>query len=373
MLPKERLANLLDSHLRDLLIELHQSKYKHQMSTSDRRDFIKTAAVAGAAGLSGCQNASAATAKAESSDFRSRVLSCLGGPWPEPCPLKPMVRKTEQKDGYRLEYIDYEVEPEDRVPAILIVPDGVTKESPAPGVAVWHQHNGQYHFGKNEPAGLAGDPSQHTGVAFAKLGYVVLCPDALCFEERQDPDGKLKGGQFERFEFLRYTVAGQCMAWKNILDMRRAIDYLTFRPEVDGDRLGCYGHSMGSTHTWLVGPWEPRLKVLVGNCCLPTYAGIHRTKILHCFPNFIPGLHAFADTADLATLIAPRRLHFNLGETDHGTPIPEAKEGIERIEAAYASADAADQFSWFIEPGVGHVLSDEMWKRTKNVFQEAFS
>ena len=66
----------------------------------------------------------------------------------------------------------------------------------------------------------------HTGVALAKLGYVVLCPDALCFEERQDPDGKLKAGNFERFEFLRYVVAGKCMAWKNILDMRRAVDYL---------------------------------------------------------------------------------------------------------------------------------------------------
>ena len=36
--------------------------------------------------------------------------------------------------------------------------------------------------------------------------------------------------------------------------------------EVVKDRIGCYGPSMGSTHTWLVGPWEPRLKCLVGNC-----------------------------------------------------------------------------------------------------------
>ena len=37
------------------------------------------------------------------------------------------------------------------------------------------------------------------------MGYVVLCPDALCFEDRQDPDGRLKGGDFERFEFLRQS------------------------------------------------------------------------------------------------------------------------------------------------------------------------
>ena len=86
------------------------------------------------------------------------------------------------------------------------------------------------------------------------------------------------------------------MAWKNILDMRRAVDYLVSRPEVKTERIGCYGHSMGSTHTWLVGPWEPRLRALVGNCCLPTYAGIHRTKLLHCFPNFIPGVYEHGDS-----------------------------------------------------------------------------
>ena len=93
---------------------------------------------------------------------------------------------------------------------------------------------------------------------------VVLCPDALCFEDRQDAEGKLKGGRFERFEFLRYVVDGKCMAWKNILDMRRALDFLGGQAEVDAARMGCYGHSMGSTHTWLVGPWDERLKCLCG-------------------------------------------------------------------------------------------------------------
>jgi hypothetical protein len=244
----------------------------------------------------------------------------------------------------------------------------VTATTPAAAIAIWHQHAGQWHLGKTEPAGLAGNPMHHTGVALAKLGYVVLCPDALCFEERQDPSGKLKAGNYERFEFLRQVVDGRCMAWKNILDMRRAIDYLVSREDVDGERLGSYGHSMGSTHTWLVGPWEPRLKCLVGNCCLPTYEAIHRTKLLHCFPNFIPGIHQFGDTPDIAALIAPRALHLNLGETDGGSPIDEARAGVERIAAAYVNANAADRFTYFIEPDTGHVLSDAMWQRTRDTF-----
>ena len=299
-------------------------------------------------------------------DFRKRLLDCLGGPWPDPCELKPQLRETITKDGYRIESLTYEVEPGDRVPAMLLVPDGVDADHPAPAVAIWHQHNGQYHLGKNEPAGLAGNPMHHTGVALAKERYVVLCPDALCFEERQSE--RLRGGSFERFEFLRCVVAGKCMAWKTIMHMRRAIDYLCSRSEVIKERIGCYGHSMGSTHTWLVGPWEPRLKCLVGNCCMPTYAAIHRAHLLHCFPNFIPGLFQYGDTPDIAALIAPRALHMNFGEKDGGSPIQEVREGVKRIANAYAEAGAAENFSYFIEDGVGHVLSDEMWRRARECF-----
>ena len=325
--------------------------------------------------MSGCHNTRGPTVSESRSvgAFREKLLECLGGPWPDPCDLKPTVTKTEQKNGYRLEWLSYEVERGDRVSAIMLIPDGASKSFPLPGIAIWHQHNGQWHLGKTEPAGLAGKKMHHTGVALAKLGYVVLCPDALCFEERQDPSKKLKGVWFERYEFLRYTVAGQCMAWKNILDMRRAVDYLVSRPEVNADKLGCYGHSMGSTHTWLVGPWEQRLKALVGNCCLPTYAAIHRTKILHCFPNFIPGLHQYGDTPDIAALIAPRALHLNFGDKDGGSPIKEVREGVKTIAAAYKAAGAADNFTHFIEEDTGHVLSEAMWQHTKDVFAKHLS
>jgi dienelactone hydrolase len=336
----------------------------------NRRDFIKSATLAaGATALAAStQSQVNPTVNAKTKMFREKLLECLGGPWPESDDLKPQIQKTEQKDGYRLIWLTYELEPNDRCPAILLMPDGVSDKSPAPAVAIWHQHAGQWDLGKTEPAGLAGNPMHHTGAALAKLGYVVLCPDALCFEERQDPQKKLRGGAFERFEFLRYTVAGKCMAWKNILDMRRAIDYLVSRPEVKADRIGCYGHSMGSTHTWLVGPWEPRLSALAGNCCLPTYAGIHRTKLLHCFPNFIPGIYEHGDTSDIAALTAPRALHLNLGETDRGTPIKEARDGVKTIAKAYAEAGFPENFSAFIEPDTGHVLSKKMWSKTKAFF-----
>ena len=302
-------------------------------------------------------------------DFRDRLLKGLGGPWPEPSPLKPKHLETIQKDGFRIEKLTYEAEPDDVIPAMLLVPDGVTADKPAPAVCVWHQHAGQWHLGKSEPAGLAGNKMHHTGAALAREGYVVLCPDALGFEEREKPY-KLKGRNLERYLFLKYVVEGRCMAWKNILDMRRAIDYLETQPEVVHERIGCYGHSMGSTHLWLIGPWEPRLKAFVGNCCLPTYAGIHREEMLHCFPNYVPGIYPEADTPDIAALIAPRPMHLNFGEKDGGSPIDEVRRGVKIIEHAYQAQHAEKHFTHYIELGSGHILSDKMWQLTREHFSQ---
>src|SRR5690606_39239137 len=89
-----------------------------------------------------------------SADFRDRVLACLGGDWPQPPPLNVQHRETLQKGGYRVESLFYDAEPNDPIPAYLLIPEGVSAEKPAPAVAVWHQHNGNWQLGKSEPAGF---------------------------------------------------------------------------------------------------------------------------------------------------------------------------------------------------------------------------
>ena len=149
------------------------------------------------------------------------VMECLGGPWPTPGNLHPTVHGTQLQKGYRIESVSYEVEPGDRVRGFLLVPEGVDASHPAPAIAVWHQHNGEWHLGKSEPAGRAGNPMHHTGVALAKEGYVVLCPDALCFEERQDPtDGRKRIISFgPRSEESTPDDIGRSVQW--IKDFRK--------------------------------------------------------------------------------------------------------------------------------------------------------
>jgi dienelactone hydrolase len=343
----------------------------------NRRSFLKSQAMLGLGTLAAGMIIPSACASPRQKDHHddlsqddllAKYEACLGGPFPDPSPLNPKLRETLQKDGYRIESYTYEGLAGERIPALILIPDHATGSSKVPGIAVWHQHNGEYHLGKSEPAGIAGNPMHYTAVSLVREGYVVLCPDSLCFEERQDPTGKLKDGDFERFEFLREVVRGRCLAWRDVFDMRQSISMLLERPEVNKDLIGCYGHSMGSTHSWLVGPLEPRIKCVIGNCCLPTYEAIEQDHLLHCFPNFVPGWKKFGDTPDIASLIAPRALHLNFGEKDKGSPIESVTRGLKRIEEVYIKKGVPGNFTYYIEPGAGHVLSEAMWQQVKACF-----
>lgn len=43
------------------------------------------------------------------------------------------------------------------------------------------------------------------------------------------------------------------------------------------------------------------------------------------------------------------------------------------FQEAYAKAGAADNFTSFVEPGVGHVLTPAMWEHVKHVFAKHLS
>jgi dienelactone hydrolase len=296
---------------------------------------------------------------------KDQLLASLGGPWPDAVPLALTIESTAQEEGYRRLQVSYAVATGERIPAYVLIPDAVDAAHPAPGVIVWHQHNGEWDLGKSEPAGLAGNPEHHTGVELVREGYVVLCADALCFEERRD--NRLEGRRYEEFEALRHLTQGTSLAWKNILDARTGVSALASLPEVDEDRLGAYGHSMGSTIGWLTGPWEPRLKVIVGNCCLPTYAAIQEHHLTHSHTNFVPGWQRYGDTPDIAALTAPTPLHLNFGEDDADNPADAVRAGIDLITRAYARQGLAERFTSFVEPGVGHRLTAPMWARARAV------
>jgi hypothetical protein len=82
----------------------------------------------------------------------------------------------------------------------------------------------------------------------------------------------------------------------------------------------------------------------------------------------VPGWKKFGDTPDIASLIAPRALHLNFGEKDEGSPIEFVTRGLKRIEEVFKKKGVPGNFTYYIEPGAGHILSEAMWQQVKACF-----
>jgi hypothetical protein len=97
-------------------------------------------------------------------------------------------------------------------------------------------------------------PRPHRGYAreLAQRGYIVLAPDYLSF-------GDYAHYNFETDKYVSGTMKG-------IFNHMRGVDLLQARADVDPERIGSIGHSLGGHNTMFVGVFDPRLKVLVSSC-----------------------------------------------------------------------------------------------------------
>ena len=134
--------------------------------------------------------------------------------------------------------IAYSPEPGDLVPAYLMMPKHVS--GPSPAVMCLHQ---TVPIGKEEPVGLGGKPNLRYGIELARRGYVTLSPDYPNFGEYTlDP----------------YSKGYASASMKGIFNHMRGVDLLQSLPEVDADRIGCIGHSLGGHNTIFLGVFDTR-------------------------------------------------------------------------------------------------------------------
>ncbi len=135
----------------------------------------------------------------------------------------------------------------DDIPALLMQPRRL--DHPAPAVVAFHQHNSQWHLGKSEVAGLAGDPLQAFGPTLAAAGAVVLAPDSICFEDRRRNATGITPRADDRDQHdneLTYRlINGDTLARKVVQDAVTAVSMLAGIPDVDAARIGALGHSYG--------------------------------------------------------------------------------------------------------------------------------
>jgi dienelactone hydrolase len=185
---------------------------------------------------------------------RADILSGLReamGPLPEPTARVPLdVRYAESQSlvKYTRQRLSYQAAAGDRVPAYLLVPHHLTARVPA--MLCLHQTT---NIGKDEPAGLGGLPNLHYAHELAERGYVCLVPDYPSF------------GEYTydwRAHSARFASGSMKAIWNNM----RAVDLLQSLSEVDRDRIGCIGHSLGGHNGLFTAAFDQRISAIVTSC-----------------------------------------------------------------------------------------------------------
>jgi dienelactone hydrolase len=286
---------------------------------------------------------------------KRRQLTRLLGGFPEKTPLSAEVVKREEQPDRIVEWIRYEAEPGDVVPAVMLIPRGRTP--PVPTVLCHHQHAGQYELGKSEVLGWAGNPQQAYGAELCARGYITFAPDCVGFEERAHP--RLSGSDYERFLAHQLLLQGLTLQGKMIWDVMRAIDYLSARPEVDAQRIGMIGHSLGAGETYWSMSLEPRIKVGAASCGLTTYRAVLGAEWYHNYGFYVPGILKWGELSDVVSMIAPRPFLALAGAKDRGFPLAGARDAVARAGMLYRRLGATGALELFESPK-GHEFTDEM-------------
>lgn len=233
--------------------------------------------------------------------------------------------------------ITYQAEPGDRVPAWLIMP--VKVDRPLPAMVCLHQTTA---IGKDEPAGVGGKINLKYAFELACRGYITLTPDYPRFGDyKLDPA----------------TLGYASTTMKGIWNHMRAVDVLCAMDEVDSDRVGVIGHSLGGHNSLFVAAFDTRIRVAVTSAGFSTFATYYQPDLAawgskHYMPRIITDYGANAsrmpfDFTDVLAAIAPRALFINAPLrdafaidgvrpcVDHVRPIYEQAGVADRLETAY--------------------------------------
>ena len=300
----------------------------------------------------------------ETMALRQALLTRLGR-FPERAPLTPTVGSRIDEGAYTRALVTYMVEAEDQVAAWLLMPQGAAPADGWPAVLAIHQHDNQYDLGKAEPTGLAGNAMYAYGKELCQRGYVVLCPDLLCFEDRRpayevrQANRALDDGGYERFAFTRYLLAGSCLQTKYLHDLTCAVDFLASLPGVNRERLGVIGHSLGGLEALWLTWYDARISAAVSSCGFGLLRTLVRDGINHGFATYVLGILEVCDLDALVAAVAPRAFLLTAGETDPLFPIDGVRSLVEKAQYHYTQEGVPERFQAILFPA-GHSFPDHV-------------
>ncbi len=283
---------------------------------------------------------------------RDRLYSLLGDLPPRDYPISSQLVGEEDHGGYTLEILTLDLNGLEPVPAYFARPKH--KPGPRPTILYNHAHGGDYFLGKKEfiqpRPGLQHPPYAD---ALTALGYNGLCIDTWNFGERS---GRLESQLFKEMLWKGHVLWGMM-----VYDSIRAIDYLCSRSDVDADRIGTLGMSMGSTMAWWTAALDERVAVTVDICCLTDFHELIHVRGLdgHGIYYYVPGLLKEWTTAKINALISPRP-HLSLaGDYDGLTPPAGLDKIDEELQSVYAQDGAPGAWRLIRYP-CGHQETHDM-------------
>ncbi|HEU0141862.1 MAG TPA: alpha/beta fold hydrolase [Bryobacteraceae bacterium] len=261
--------------------------------------------------------------------------------WPDKTPLAPIVVRTNERNGYRVENVMFQSRPNFWVTGNLYVPSG---KGPFPGII---SPCGHYPLARMEPE------YQFAYMNLVLNGFVVLAFDPVGQGERRQywnpQTGETEVASASTYEHSMpgqvLLLMGEDLTHYRIWDGMRAIDYLLTRPEVDKEKIGCAGHSGGATLTIFISSLDERVR-----CVAVNQGGTgHRWPIKaspgsrlgpsdveqNIFPAAVHGI----DVCDLLTAIAPRPLLLTIENYS-----PAFRRTADHVKARYAQFDTAERF-----------------------------
>ncbi len=294
---------------------------------------------------------------------RERLWQMLGDV-PRLFTPQPALLERTTRDGCIVERFVFDNGADAQVYGYLLLPPDQT--APAPAVVYLHGHGFQYELGK-EALFQERIPGTLPGPALVAAGYVVLAIDAYCFGERQHdgPAGDAESGAaVEQALFKHFLWQGVSLWGMMVRDDLLALNYLLTRPEVDPNRVGVTGMSLGGSRTTWLGALDERPCALVPVAQMTRYRDFAATGRynLHSIYYYLPGvLKSDLDMEHLVALAAPRVQSILIGDKDPLSPLAGIHTILDYARHVYQLYDADDHLQASIEPGVAHEYTPTMY------------
>jgi dienelactone hydrolase len=289
-------------------------------------------------------------------------------------------------DGLTTERLDFATEKKadgsiERVPLLLIRPEATEQENGRrrPAVIVLHGTGGSkdgmrawlVELARRGIIGVAIDARYHGGRSGG-------AEKAAAYNEAITRAWRAKPGEPQEHPFYYDTC------W----DLWRTVDYLVSRRDVDPDRIGMLGTSMGGIETWLAAAVDARVAVAVPAIGVQSFrwslehekwqgrartiAATHQAaaadlgesevnaKVCQAlWSKVIPGILGPFDCPSMLRLFAGRPLLILNGELDPNCPLGGAEVAFAAARDAFRDAGVSDRLEINVAKGVGHTVTPE--------------